>query len=61
MREAVLVELADGGWVAVPVPSYADTSQFRDKIEEELGLDTRGTVQLVQLARLRLMVKEAQA
>ena len=53
MGEMVLVELAEGDWTAVRVPRDADVSDFRDYIEYELGMNTRGSIQVTTVAALK--------
>lgn len=57
MSEMVLVELPDGDWAAVRVPGNVSVSDFRDKIENEADMITRGAVKVMTLAGLKKLAK----
>lgn len=53
MNTFVLVDVPGGDQVIVRLPAGRDESKFRDMIEDEIGLITRGVIQQVTVQDLR--------
>jgi hypothetical protein len=59
MNEMILVELPQGDMVVVRVPKGVSASDFRDYVEAELNMDTRGEITTMTLAQLRQKARDA--
>jgi hypothetical protein len=57
LKQYVLVQDKQGNTFVVPVSGGRDLGDFKDMIEDEIGVDTRGTVLYMSLTELRRRAK----
>lgn len=57
MKQYVLVHGKDGNTYVVPMPGDREIDAFRDMVENEIGVQTHGTVYYMSLTELRKRAK----